>query len=393
MTAQARLGAGVLLAAAPMALLAAACVSERPGSAVPAGEPDARGAPGPDAGAEPSSDASGDSPDSEPAAEPLTGIASGAWNWVDFPDSACDDGSPTGIAVNPGTSGDLAIFLNGGGACWDYLTCCVLEVATRGPFGLAQFDALRTGSLAGSILDRSLPGNPLRDATLVFLPYCTGDLHAGENVITYEGNGVERVFRHVGRANIKAFIRRIAATWPAPARLVVSGASGGGYGAFLNYGEIRSRFPQSQAFLIDDSGPPIGLGPAPTAIIEAGFEHWRLDLLLDPLCGESCHASFAPALQALAQKYPADRFAFLSSLRDKIISNYYLLDGARFEQELLRTSAEVLAPLPNARFFFIPGDRHVMLTKPANFTQGIPLLQWLSLQLSGDAGWESQKPQ
>jgi hypothetical protein len=393
MTAQARLGAGVLLAAAISALLAAACNSAMPGGSAPAGDPDAAGALGPDAGAKPSSDASGDEPDSEPAGEPLTGLASGAWNWVDFPDSACDDGSPTGIAVNPGTSGDLVIFLNGGGACWDYLTCCVLEIATRGPFGAAQFDGLRSGALAGSILDRSLPGNPLRDATLVFVPYCTGDLHAGENVITYEGNGVERIFRHVGRANVRAYLRRIAATWPAPARLVVSGASGGGYGAFLDYDQIRSRFPESQAFLIDDSGPPLGPGAAPTAILEAGVAHWGLDSLLDPLCGEPCHESFATALRVLARKYPADRLAFLSSLRDKIISNYYLLDGARFEQELLRTSAEVLAPLPNVQFFFIPGDNHVMLTKPANFSQGIPLLQWLSQQLSGDAGWASQKPQ
>ena len=67
---------------------------------------------------------------------PITAPAK-TWTWVNFPDAVCDDGSPTGIGVslNP-ASKDILIFLQGGGACWDYDSCAVsrpLIVVVRSP--------------------------------------------------------------------------------------------------------------------------------------------------------------------------------------------------------------------------------------------------------------------
>ena len=46
------------------------------------------------------------------------------WTWVPVPGSHCRDGSATGfgINVNP-ASKNLMIFLEGGGACFNALTC------------------------------------------------------------------------------------------------------------------------------------------------------------------------------------------------------------------------------------------------------------------------------
>ena len=68
------------------------------------------------------------------AAAPLPG-APGSWTWVDVPGMGCDDGSATGVAVNPapgsgaGSGGALFIYFMGGGACWDASTCFVLNTA------------------------------------------------------------------------------------------------------------------------------------------------------------------------------------------------------------------------------------------------------------------------
>jgi hypothetical protein len=335
--------------------------------------------------------ACGSGRDEPTPAEPIAGLEPGNWTWVPFPDTACQDGSPTGLAVSAGTGPDLVLFLNGGGACWDFLTCEVLALATRGPFGEAEFEALRAGVLPGSILDRTLPGNPFADATLVFVPYCTGDVHAGDRVATYTGTGGPATYLHVGRPNLQAFLRRLAVTWPAPRRLVVSGASAGGFGALLEYDAVRRRWPAAQGFLVDDSGPPLGEGAISPALLAAWREAWGIDPLLEPLCGPACETAFGPALGAVAARWPEDRLAILSSLRDSVIAGYFQLPAAAFEGHLRAMARDLVAPLPNARVFLVPGEQHTMLGAPPNFTQGVPLLDWLSAQVGGGA-WDSQLP-
>jgi fermentation-respiration switch protein FrsA (DUF1100 family) len=89
---------------------------------------------------------------------------------------------------------------------------------------------------------------------MVFIPYCTGDLHAGNNVATYDVLG-PRMVAHVGRRNVEALMPRLRGTWGSPRRVVVSGSSAGGYGATLNYDLFRRAYPQAQMTLVDDSGP------------------------------------------------------------------------------------------------------------------------------------------
>lgn len=338
-------------------------------------------------------------PPAEPAAAafappgaPLTGLTAGSWSWVDFPDSSCDDGSPTGIAVNPGTGPDLLVLLNGGGACWDYLTCYVLNTATHGPFGEPQFQQLAAGALPGSILDRALAGNPFREATLVFVPYCTGDIHGGDNLAVYVGPAETRLHHHAGRANVVAFLRRLAATWPTPARLVVSGASAGGFGTLINYDAFRHYWPGARAFLVDDSGPLLGPGAVSPPLLAAWFASWRLDRALDPVCGPACRTDLSAQITALSHRYPQDRLALLSSLQDQVISGYYLLSGPALEQELLRVTAQVIAPTPNVRAFLVAGTSHTMLGNPAAFSQGLSLPAWLEQQVGGDAAWSTRQP-
>ncbi|CEG41957.1 Protein notum homologue [Plasmopara halstedii] len=82
----------------------------------------------------------------------------------------------------------LMIFFQGGGACVDQETCT---------FGLqcsladeATFRTAATLSSAG-ILDRSLSDNMFNDWNIVFIPYCTGDLHLGNRVATPYESGKE----------------------------------------------------------------------------------------------------------------------------------------------------------------------------------------------------------
>jgi hypothetical protein len=329
-----------------------------------------------------------------PLGAPITGLTAGQWNWVPFADSTCGDGSPTGIGVNPGTGPDVVFFLNGGGACSSGLTCFGFgpfgATTTLGPFGEAQFNS-EVPSAKGTILDRTLTGNPFADATLVFVPYCTGDVHGGNRVVTYTPGGT---VHHTGHANIVAFLKRVAPTYPSPRRLVVSGSSAGGFGTLVNYDTFRSYYPASavEGFAIDDSGPPLEQNGG--SFIQAGFQSWGITDVLDPLCGPGvCEADLSKGLAALIQKYPADRFSLLSWTADSTISGFYLIPVPEFTAQLLKMTSDVILPSTNARAFIVVGSHHTMLGAPTNVSQNsVFLLPWLTQQVTSDPAWSSVIP-
>src|SRR5262245_51950031 len=61
--------------------------------------------------------------DGDGGGPPTLGTTPGKWEYVPVEGTRCLDNSPTGIAVNLGTSGDLLIYMEGGGACFNTETC------------------------------------------------------------------------------------------------------------------------------------------------------------------------------------------------------------------------------------------------------------------------------
>jgi hypothetical protein len=315
------------------------------------------------------------------------------WTWVDFPDSSCDDGSPTGIGVFPTGSKNLIVFLNGGGACWDYLTCYTLNTAVHGPFGKTQFDAQSGGLNTNTIFDRTDTKNPVHDWNMVFIPYCTGDVHAGDNVATYKDNTgmITKTYHHAGHANVLAYLKRLGATFPQLDKLVVSGSSAGGYGAAFNYDNFRAYWPQAKSYLLDDSGPTLEGDAIPAGYKTAWYANWRLDKVLDPICGDPCKTDLSIATKLLAARYGSDRMALLSSLQDQTISGYFLLSGPAFQTEIEMVAHDILDPTPNFHYFYVTGNTHTMLGGISNFTsQGVPLQMWLQQMIGDDSAWKSE---
>lgn len=313
------------------------------------------------------------------------------WTWVDFADSTCDDGSPTGIGIYPSATSDkLIVYLNGGGACWDYTTCMQTNTSVHGPWGATQFAGVNG---AGSILDHGYAQNPFKDWSSVFIPYCTGDVHAGNADTTYTGPNGTKTFHHRGHANVLAYLARLGATFKSPSQIAITGSSAGGGGTVFNYASFRSYWPSASMFLVDDSLPLFQGDAVSPALRTAWFQSWNLGALSDPICGLGCRADLSLFVKAIATKYPNDRMGLLSSMQDQTIRSYYGLTGPVFQTDLVALTTNVLDPLPNFRHFYIPGQSHTMLGSPATYTAaGTPLWTWLSKMASGDPGWVSAGP-
>jgi hypothetical protein len=315
------------------------------------------------------------------------------WSWVDVANTTCDEGTPTGMGANLSGSKDLLIFFNGGGACWDAITCLEDNTSAHGPFTKAQFDSLAANALSGSILNRQLANNPFRDWNLFFIPYCTGDLHIGNAKVLYAIDSTSKTFHHKGRVNAEAFLARIAATVPSPSRVVVTGSSAGGYGAALNYPLVRSHFPDAEVFLIDDSGPLLKNNAIPQQLRDAWAWAWNYDAVLDAI-DPAVKNDFSALHAVLARKYPQDRMALLSSQQDQVIRAYLGLSATGFQSALQELQTTVIDPLPNTRYFVTAGQGHTLLLNPASqSSQGVAFLDWLNQMMNeSDPTWVSVQP-
>jgi hypothetical protein len=331
-----------------------------------------------------------------PQGSPLS-VPADQWTWVDFPETSCDDGSPTGIGVyNASASKNLLVFLNGGGACWDYDTCFTINSAVHGPFGKPEFDAAVASLPPGTAFDRNDPTNPFSNWSYVYIPYCTGDVHSGDNVITYTKAGatmLSKTYHHKGHANVLAYLKRLGSTFTAPSKVVISGSSAGGFGSMLNYVWFRWYWPKAQMYLVDDSGPPLESGDIPDSFVSAWLPNWHLDQVLTQLCGMTCLNDFSLGVTALVQYYPHDRLSLLSSLEDKTISGYFLMSATGFQNALLTMAKDRIAPTKNFSYFFVSGNTHTMLGNMNMFTSvSTTLPTWLTQMVTDDPAWKSTQP-
>ncbi|KAI9995853.1 hypothetical protein PInf_012921 [Phytophthora infestans] len=83
----------------------------------------------------------------------------------------------------------LIIFFQGGGACTDEVTCSFGLQCSLG--ASATLSTVATSSSAG-VLNHSISDNTFKDWNIVFVPYCTGDVHAGNRILEpYESSIAE----------------------------------------------------------------------------------------------------------------------------------------------------------------------------------------------------------
>jgi len=312
-----------------------------------------------------------------------------SWSFVEVAGAVCGNGAPTGVGVNlTERSQDVMVFLNGGGACWDVNTCFVLRSAVdiEATYGAARFE--NEPVTKASAFDRSNPNNPFRDMSFIFVPYCTGDLHAGNRVATYSALGQTRTVHHVGAANIEADLARLVATFPGAPRLFLSGSSAGGYGAQLNYERFAASFPNTEVHLLADSAQMIQPWGYRYGEMKAAW-----DLPSPPDCN-ACRREFPLRVDQLRLAHPDRRFALLGHEADQVLTVYfnYPLDGS-FSNATNRLLSESYDPADNAHYFLLPGSEHVLLGGLTTLTLpgGPTLLDWVTRWVEGDATWTSAR--
>lgn len=325
--------------------------------------------------------------------EPLTIVGDGQWHWTEIDGMRCADGEPSGVGLRTVEgSSKLALYFKGGGACFNATTCAV-----TGPLmltGEAASDANPEG-----ILDLTRADNPLADYNIVYVPYCTGDIHSG-TVGSVMLDGVDEPWDFSGAANVLAALNRVAPTFPQPEQLAVIGTSAGGLGALANYPAIDRGWPGTPKVGLDDSGLIFRDEYLKPCLQSQMRQQWGLADSLPPCsdCTTDDGGGLANLYAWLADTYPQTRFGLIGANRDEIIRIFYgfgndscasavgLPDlGAELLTEaLLDVRDHVLA----GRFstYIIDGQTHTWTTKPLLYTTtsgGVLLRDWVANFLTG----------
>ena len=308
-------------------------------------------------------------------------VPANVWTWVPIAGTTCANGSPAGIGVNraPTAGGKLNIYFEGGGACWDTASC-----TANPPLAVnldVTYDAAKLASdTAGLVVDRSA-GEPVASTTYVFVPYCTGDLHAGTQVMAYPGGPT---IHHTGGTNTQKFVDALHAAFPDAPTLWISGSSAGGYGATLNFHRFTQAWPSAQADLLEDSSPFIPF----LANYDKLTSAWAI--AFPPGC-TGCATSFTSVFDAVATAHPTSRIGLMTFDDDATIKAYfgYASSLAPVQDDLIVHHFDH----PNTKVFEATGTSHTMLGSVGSISShGVQLATWITQWLVGDPAWATVRP-
>ena len=263
-----------------------------------------------------------------------------AWIKIEPPGVVCGNNTQYKFFANfSATSDKLVVVFEPGGACWDYDSC----TGKNGIRGAANVDGLKDNhwelaSFISPFLSRFDDTNPSRDWNMIYVPYCTGDVHTGANVVTYQGEpNVE--FHHDGHAAVQEVVKWLDGNFTHVPKMIVTGCSAGGVGALVNYRFLRTGVRAvEKGYLIDDSGPVFpstGYSQPMHAMIRGA---WNIDSLEGAMSPGFTVNNMGSINTALADEFPHDRLATTYFRRDM---NFSLYSYERFynfppKEEILR---------------------------------------------------------
>jgi hypothetical protein len=259
------------------------------------------------------------------------------WDTVELPaatGASCGNGTPYRFFVNrtPFTTDTIVVY-EGGGACWDQEACLGNgKLSASNPNGVpADYFSQLNSAAFGYVTPFSNRINPwdqvrTQNWNIVYLPYCTGDVHSGSKVTVYSDSNpaAPRVQFHRGQANVRAAAQWLRANIGRPGQLALTGFSAGGAGSTTTYAIMRDTLqPTRRSSLLADSGPLYPAersatpAQAPSILLHNRIrEAWGLDSAGGLVTQYASLPGFnsqnlGTINGALAQRYPQDRFGYM----------------------------------------------------------------------------------
>lgn len=318
----------------------------------------------------------------------------------------CSRGTPWVYFAKRGTVNKLIVYFQGGGACWDALTCSNLLPTFKQTAGPGDNPALASTGFA----DFTNPENPFRDWHAVFVPYCTGDVHWGDAFVEHAPDGSATI-HHKGRVNAAVAEKFAREHFVRPDQVFVTGSSAGSYGAVVNALFLQEDAYPSTPFVVLGDG---GNGVITEEFLQNDLAKWgiedNLPTWIPGLDKPLTELEASDLWTEAALHYPRSRFGNYSTAYDGgtggqvgfyniMLSGDNIFDwllwwrpSCEWNAEMRRLVQESAAQAPgNYRYYIGVGSRHTMWGSNKVYTDttgGVPtIVSWVRAMLAGTPDW------
>jgi hypothetical protein len=309
---------------------------------------------------------------------PALGTAQ-AWQAVHTDGARCAKGGPWHFWVHRGAADKLLFYLQGGGGCWLKANCDLNAQPTFDP----TVDERDDPANGDGILKLGRPANPFRGWTVVFVPYCTADVHLGARQVDYDGVGMD----HRGAANVAAALGWVRSSLPGPREIVVAGGSAGAIPVPVYATRLAEAYPRARVTGIGDGaggyrspkvpgilrlwGVPGAIGDRP--------EFARID---------SAGLTFESLYIAAGRARPGLRLAQINQDGDDVQLQFLAILGVTntpLAPLLTANLDQIKAAVPSFRHYLIPSREHTILTRAEFYStvvDGVGLPDWVAATIN-----------
>ncbi|HEY8516915.1 MAG TPA: pectin acetylesterase-family hydrolase [Candidatus Binatia bacterium] len=314
----------------------------------------------------------------------------------------CMDGSPYHFWAKRGSVNKLLVYYQGGGACWNQLTCslpaCDTNVDPNGGDN-PNFH----GSGFANLND---PRNPFRDWHILYVPYCSCDIHFGDAAQDYPLH-----VEHRGYHNARVAEKYARENFPNPEEVFVTGTSAGAYGAFFQAPLLHLAYPNARFYVLADAGN----GVITQEFLDEYFPNWNFIANLPPEIPQLREVlendeGMPGYTRVVAHYFPESRWAHYTTAFDGGFggqTGFYniMLNGndpvaaltwwegsCAFNERMRAQAIQQASESPsNYRYYIGTGSRHGMwgLDKVyEDTTGGVPtIVDWVNAMLAGSPAW------
>ena len=341
-------------------------------------------------------------PDTAPlVTSPLLAELDEGWSPIEGGgDTTCSDGSDFRFFVRVADPKELVVYFQGGGACWTGASCDLSGDPTYKPLADERLRSasgveVEEGTMHG-MMAFGHPDNPFADHSVVFVPYCTGDVHIGNKVTTYpieatsETPGREVTVHHRGYVNAMAALDWTYDNFLSPDSIFVTGSSAGAIPSPLYARFLTEHYPEARVAVLGDAAG----GYRNLLDSDLPHEAWgTLDALAHlPEFSDMTPDSFSFESLYITSglRHPDVAFARYDAVEDAVQRRFLALGGQQVEQlqPLLDANhADIKTNLDRYASYVAPGNSHTILTRPEFYSlqvDGIPIRDWVKDLAKGE---------
>jgi hypothetical protein len=299
----------------------------------------------------------------------------------------CSLGTDYQFYVRPADPEKLLVFFQGGGACWFAEICNPGESMTYDP-SVESDD--NPANAPDGIFALDNPENPFADYSMVFVPYCTADVHLGDAVTTYElEDGTEIPIFHNGFLNASTVLDWVYANFDAPETIFAAGSSAGAIPSPFYAGIFADHYPEARVVQLGD-----GAGGYRFDGGEAVISRWNMMSVVESFPGFEeigiTEMTFEQLYIITADEHPGVTFAQYNTAEDSTQKFFLSLVGVEDASllELLQANyADIEAEVEDFHTYTAGGDLHVILPRPEFYTYtvgDVTVRDWVAALAAGE---------